>query len=552
MLSASMVQVPSGEVLVPTVRVEGTLAREQDLVDQLIVLLLSRDRGISPEAAPRLRHYEPEAIQAWLAGNRAPTSESRDYYRRALALDSSFVLAALQSYAAGEAEADSAELRYVWQHRDQLPERQDAWLQLLAAGRYGDIRTEADRIAAYDALTRRWPEWQAPWTEAGGELEIWGALASVPDWPRRAREALQHVARPGSYEYLHLTELAFMEADTARARRATDSLLAMAGKASWLARRVPAYRWRLAMLTGDTAEANRALSRTPDSVLVLAFAKIDARGIAQADRVAAAGGGRSLLEDWAWARGREDDWRAAWHRLARVHGQEVGQTVETTVPIYRALLLGSVEDTLVVREVQALAGLAGGDGNPPPSDEDRILARCWTTLWHLRHGDTTGARETVRYLDQIERPFRYAGWARLFDALLAEAGSGDVRAALLQTDAVVRGLPLPTGLDRWWPWPIEVQNLMLAQMLRRHGESRLALAAVRRRPYAGMWGSYYLGLPEYLREEGRLAAEVGDTTSAVRAYRHYLALRENPDPPWRAQRDSVQRELAQLLKEPGR
>jgi len=546
-MSASMVRVPSGVVLVPPVRVEGTVAQQQDLVDQLIVLLLARDRGISAEAAPRLRRYEPEAIQAWLAGNRAPTFEGRDYYRRALALDSSFVLAALQSYAAGEAEADSAELRYAWEHRDHLPERQQAWLQVLAAGRYGDIRTEADKIAAYEALTRRWPEWETPRTEAGGDLEIWGALASVPDWHRRAREALEHVTRPGSYEYWHLTELAFMEEDTARARAATDSLLTRVGKAGWLARRVPAYRWRLAILTGDTAEASRALSRTPDSLLVLAFAKIDARGIAQADRVAAAGGGRRLLADWAWARGRDDDWRAAWQRLARVYGQEVGQTVEVTVPIYRALLLGAAEDTMVVREVQTLEGLAGGAGNPPPSDEDRILARCWTTLWTLRHGDTTGAREMVRYLDQIERPFRYAGWARLFDALLAEAGAGDVRAALLRMDAVVRELPLPTGLEKWWPWPIEVQNLMLAQMLGRHGESHLALAAIRRRPYSGIWGSYYLGFPEYLREEGRLAAAVGDTAGAIRAYRHYLALRDDPDPPWRAPRDSVRAELAALV-----
>ena len=53
-------------------------------------------------------------------------------------------------------------------------------------------------------------------------------------------------------------------------------------------------------------------------------------------------------------------------------------------------------------------------------------------------------------------------------------------------------------------------------------------------------------LPEYLREEGRLAAAVGDTVGAIRAYRHYLALRENPDPPWRAAWDSVRVELAAL------
>lgn len=75
-----------------------------------------------------------------------------------------------------------------------------------------------------------------------------------------------------------------------------------------------------------------------------------------------------------------------------------------------------------------------------------------------------------------------------------------------------------------------------------------ALAAVRRgRP----WGTWTTDLSaglivDFLREEGRLAAATGDTAGAVQAYEHYLALRDDPEPPWRAQRDSVQAELATL------
>lgn len=46
--------------------------------------------------------------------------------------------------------------------------------------------------------------------------------------------------------------------------------------------------------------------------------------------------------------------------------------------------------------------------------------------------------------------------------------------------------------------------------------------------------------------EGRLAAEVGDTEGAIRAYRHYLALRSDPDPTLQAQPDSVRAALAEL------
>ncbi len=45
-----------------------------------------------------------------------------------------------------------------------------------------------------------------------------------------------------------------------------------------------------------------------------------------------------------------------------------------------------------------------------------------------------------------------------------------------------------------------------------------------------------------------LSGQVADTAGAIRAYRHYLALRENPDPPWRAAWDSVRAELAALVR----
>jgi hypothetical protein len=53
-----------------------------------------------------------------------------------------------------------------------------------------------------------------------------------------------------------------------------------------------------------------------------------------------------------------------------------------------------------------------------------------------------------------------------------------------------------------------------------------------------------------LREEGRLAALTGDTVGAVRAYRHYLALRTNPEPEVKSEVDSVRAELARLSEEP--
>ena len=52
------------------------------------------------------------------------------------------------------------------------------------------------------------------------------------------------------------------------------------------------------------------------------------------------------------------------------------------------------------------------------------------------------------------------------------------------------------------------------------------------------------------REEGRLAALVGDTAAAIRAYRRYLDFRRDAEPSLIPQRDSVRAELARLERRP--
>jgi hypothetical protein len=58
----------------------------------------------------------------------------------------------------------------------------------------------------------------------------------------------------------------------------------------------------------------------------------------------------------------------------------------------------------------------------------------------------------------------------------------------------------------------------------------------------------HTSIPEYLREEAWLAAEVGDTTDALKAYRHHLALRDprSDHPTWAAQWDSARAEYGAL------
>ena len=94
--------------------------------------------------------------------------------------------------------------------------------------------------------------------------------------------------------------------------------------------------------------------------------------------------------------------------------------------------------------------------------------------------------------------------------------------------------------------PAAFANLVIARMREAQGDIEGALTAIRRRTN-DLNPGFLWPLPTFLRQEGRLAAVVGDTTGAIRAYEHYLTLRTNPDPPLVAQRDSVVAELSELV-----
>jgi hypothetical protein len=85
-------------------------------------------------------------------------------------------------------------------------------------------------------------------------------------------------------------------------------------------------------------------------------------------------------------------------------------------------------------------------------------------------------------------------------------------------------------------------NLVLARLEEQAGDLTGALAAIRRQRW--------FFPPEYLsaslREEGRLAALTGDSAGAVTAYRHYLALRSDPEPELRPEAERIRRELDHL------
>jgi hypothetical protein len=549
-LTGEVVAVSSGAIRAPSTSVEGRRNQWPALVDQLAWRLLAEDAGIPSSRLPQLARYKSQAIQAYLAGNQGgqggDLAYSRNLYRAAFAADSTMVIAALEAYADGERDEDTAYARFAWEHQNELTPNQRAHLLALVGWRFGATRTMAQRIDQYRALERAVP---GGGRELGLLLAFNGAEAGVKNWEAQARQVLEPDMRlaPNSvWTWWPLLELAFYAQDTSLIRQRLERFAVTARRGEFVTV-VSAFRWRFATLRGDSGEAERLLATAPDSTPIVYFAVADGRGMRVADRVAAAMGDRFLSIDgglFARWRGRYQDWR----RGELVLGSSLSPVVSAAWQVRDALFLGGPRDSLTAVQAALLERAAEGRASPTPTSAERAHARCWSALWRLGRGDTTHAQRAVRQLErEVERPYSYVGCVGLIDLYLTEARGGEVRAALFHLDSLVRGGPLPLGGPPPLPPIEEIANLTLARMLARYGDSVEALAASRRRPIT--WGQTgYASFPEFLREEGRLAALTGDEMGAIKAYRHYLALREDPDyAPWRAVRDSVQRELAQLV-----
>ena len=562
-ITASLLDAATGEVRVPPTTVQGSTDQWIRLTDSLIVLLLAKDFGEAADHIPQLARYSPQAVQAYLEGQaayrRGDYDEAGRTLDRARTADSTLVLASLYKYAGGEADTTAA--RFVWNHLNQLLPRERAYFRAIAGWRFGATRTEAERLAQWDSLTRSWPEFEAGWSEFGSDLLVSGGIAGEGHWRERALEAFRRLgANTSDFDLYGLLEQAFLVEDTARI---TSYLREFNPMSSNMGTYFRAYHWRAAVLQGDSAAAARAWPLKADScdraiLLKSDYARADGRGVADADRaVAAVTRACSLKRNWAWrvmswarARGRHAEW------LQWRDGEDspFHEGLEGAMLRLRdALFLGEKEDSSV-REAARIVSLLARTATVPA---DRARARCWDTIWRLQHGHVANASATAHYLrSQTGLPYQFPVCAGLINVLNAAAIHADVHAAVLRWDSIVRPAPMPAMIQDEGRVPGDgtfgLDNLLLSRMLIQFGDTAAALAASRRRIYHGDWqvGGHADLLVDFLREEGRLAAMTGDTAGAIHAYNHYLALREGPDyEPWRQERDQVRHELAALVGE---
>ena len=412
--------------------------------------------------------------------------------------------------------------------------------------RYPARSSMGDQIKAAERFVALAPDSPEAWYTLGDNLFHLGALAGIRDNYQRARAAFDRsLSLDSSYAptLQHLSSIAAGLGDTAGVRRALELLRSDSVSPNAVAR-----RWHVAAFLGDTAGIRRALSS--DSALVIAprfvlfYALENALDLRGTEEIYPRARAQSATAD------ERQDVEHSWYNYELIRGRP-GRAPQVSGASSSERLQEEVLNALFAngdsaRGVAAAKALEPRLGKPLAGlDPDEVLARYAVGQYGVASGQLELARRASADLRSIK--------VKSDSAWLAE----DARTyALLLETQVAAAQRHPTAgkllrqLDSLLADPVSITwssygNLIAARLHEERGEIPAALAAVRRR-YVGVAFPHYV---RYLREEGRLAALAGDRRGAIRAYRHYLALRGEAEPALQPEVRAVKAELEAIERE---
>jgi tetratricopeptide (TPR) repeat protein len=504
-VTATVTELPAG-----TTRRVGPLSAPADSLQELVGRLASALLGMAGAAPVNLQIHltdSPAAMRAYLEGiarfRGGDFSGAAPAFERAFALDTLFARAALMRLVTGGWLVDVAGWDSVtWKVRDRLSAEDRIYLTALLGDAFPAWRSPERNLADRRRAAALLPQSVEAQFELGDYLYHFGSASGIADDFVSARAQLELAYRmdPQFEEVLHLLEIGLYTEDTALVRR------------MWTA-------WqRTSADSAVTTAAGRVVARVlRDSTLAVRYDHHPAHrwfmssawtiALLPSDEVAQvfgapAGGdaGSAEFEPWALAAAAINTGRLAWR-------------ASTNAAASTDLLAA----TLALAGDSAVAAFLGGSGRALP----------WDSIgWGWRLTTAVG----------FERPPIRDAVVEVIEALRSHVG--DLRARTARLDSLVRW-DIANHSGSWHP----VEGLLLAVAWQALGEPRRALAAV----HLDVWElNHATLLAPRLRQEGRLAAIVGDTTRAIRAYRRYLRLRRDADPILIPERDSVQAALARL------
>ena len=570
-LSATVIAVPGGNPIAQA-KVEGHPDSLAKLVDRLAAQLIARQAGAADRVSA-LANVSIPALRAFLVGQSAYRhgryAEAVQSFEQALVPDSTFAPAALAlSVAANWAGGDEQIYRggrLAWASRDLLSPRDRAYLELFWGPRFPDLARPQELVTAGERAIEVAPDNPEVWYEYGDALYHLGPAIGVEDAHDRARLAFQRAIELDSSFVAprqHLIDVAANLGDTVLVRRLGAGYVAGdsgAGTAGYT-------RWRVVQALGDsvTARSIRARFENMDANSlhrILGFVQLDGMETGDVELVAHAIAARPstsgarrtdllTLYELALNRGRPAEARALLQRLRAVE-RRPGEAAANT--LFAAIYWdGDTTGTAAAaRELELIANTPG-----TPSDTGArfgLPQLCMLAQWRAARGDTQGTAAAIARLrnahvprDDLELSTRVRACLILTEALAALGDrSPDAASRIARLDSLMRVSPVLGHEGSSGAW-VE-GNLILARWYEAHGQFREAATAAGRRVY--LWNVGTTALAPLLRQEARASARAGDRERALRAYRHYLALRSNPEPSMRPEVDQMRAEFQRLARE---
>ena len=536
--------------------VEGPIDSLSSLVDLLAAKILGMGAGTEAARLASLTTTSLPAIRAYLAGRGAfregRLNDAFDQFNDAIDLDSTFALAALELvhtsiWTGPEHEAVERARRYALAGRSQLGRGDRALLDIWTR----PLSNLPDHFRGWSAAAGAYPDRAEIWYQLGDAYYHHGARAGFEDPLGLAADAFRrgwHVDSAGGRQLpvagrsevlaepvSHLVEMAQVADDSGGVRR----LVAVGLASDSASPRGQYLRWHAALASGDSAlHAFWTDSlRLPTLSLALIYRFTASSGAGMRDYTRS---GDLMFAQWRAERPAQ----GAFHHSVMLHnggrprdaerllaGLLDAPDVSIGLPIREALYWGG---SLKAAENAArrLPRIVARGATTGLALQQQVQGLCALATWRAAHGDYAYAEAAIDRL----RGTTVLGLPP--DDSLAVSDYRELCAALLSaTRSSALGLPdARDALDRadraaltYNVGESMAANLVVARVAEEQGDLARALRAVRRRASGyDLLPHWYLST--FLREEGRLAALTGDTAGAVRAYRHYLALRPNPEP----------------------
>ena len=545
---ATLHETTTGRVLMQATA-GGPLDSLPELAERLAAQLLV---GESREPKPRLRDLTTAtlpALRAYLIG-RSAYREGRyaDATRllwEAADLDTGSAVVALElaqaaDWVPGVGAVLTAARSRAWRQKDRLTPGDRALLEAVLGPRWPAISTMSEEIDAWDRAVQATPDRPEAWNELGNQYFHFGDAIGRDNAWTRAQAALERaVSLDSSYAapLLHLAQIAIAQGDLARARRQVERFAALDPDADDL----DFVRWRLAVAEGDSATARGIEARIPQLSqrtlgLMATWGQLDGVRIGAAVRAA-----EQLYRSATTAEQRT----YSYNLLAPTY-QNLGR-FRAMQALWRATS-ANVPDQTLPGAVVGRAVFWHGDSAATAGLADRLLAAlpratpdeaAAALLWRI----WTGAPPTGHRLDSVLARAGPAFFAqaqgltpRLRELLIAQA-RGEPRAAQLLAALDSARLADQAGDNPWL-------SVWVARLYELRGDPLKALVVLGQRTRTDVPG--LSSLAEILAAEGRLAVRIGDTARAERAWRHYLALRADPDPDVRPRVEAVRAALSRL------